>query len=78
MGCADLGTFRVRQLSDSQICQLYQQGLSRTEIGWRAKMYDAEIMVVLRENGIALRSHTESAAMARARRLARERMRKLG
>lgn len=69
-----MGTIRRRQLSDSSICSLYQQGFSRTEIGWRAKMYDAEIMVVLRENGVALRSGTESQAMARARRLARERM----
>lgn len=70
-----MGTFRTRQLSDAAICSLYQQGYSRTEIGWRAKMYDSEILVVLRENGIALRSSSESAAMARARRLARERMR---
>lgn len=69
-----MGSIRRRQLSDLQICSLYQQGFSRTEIGWRAKMYDSEILVVLRENGVALRSSSESAAMARARRLARERM----
>lgn len=69
-----LGSLRKRVLSDAAICSLYQQGFSRTEIGWRAKMYDSEILVVLRENGIALRSSSESAAMARARRLARERM----
>lgn len=70
-----MGSLRKRVLSDAAICALYQQGFSRTEIGWRAKMYDAEIMVVLRENGIALRSSSESHAMARSRRLARERMR---
>lgn len=70
-----MGTYRRRQLSDASICSLYQQGFSRTEIGWRAKMYDSEIMVVLRENGVALRSGSESQAMARARRLERERLR---
>lgn len=72
-----MGTYRTRQLSNSAICSLYQQGFSRTEIGWRAKMYDSEILVVLRENGIALRSSSESHAMARSRRLARERMRQM-
>lgn len=75
MECADLGSIRRRMLSDSQICSLYQQGFSRTEIGWRARMYDSEILVVLRENGVALRSSTESQAMARARRMKRERLR---
>jgi hypothetical protein len=69
-----MGTYRRRQLSDSAICALYQQGFSRTEIGWRAKMYDSEILVVLRENGVQLRSSSESQALARSRRLARERM----
>jgi len=70
-----LGTFRKRLLSDSRICELYQQGFSRAEIGWNARMYDSEILVVLRANGVALRSSSEVYAMSRARRLARERLR---
>jgi hypothetical protein len=70
-----MGSRRKRMLSDMEICALYQQGFSRTEIGWRAKMYDSEILVVLRANGVQLRSATESAAMARSRRLERERIR---
>lgn len=57
---------------------MYAEGFSRTEIGWRAKMYDSEILTILRANGVQLRSSSESAAMARARRLARERMRQQG
>jgi hypothetical protein len=70
-----MGTHRRRMLSDLEICALYQQGFSRAEIGWRARMYDSEILVVLRANGVALRSSTEAQAMARARRLERERLR---
>jgi hypothetical protein len=70
-----VGTYRRRQLSDAAICSLYQQGFSRVEIGWRAKLYDAEVTAILRANGVALRSSTEAQAMARARRLERERLR---
>lgn len=69
-----MGTFRKILLSELQVCKLYAEGFSRTEIGWRAGLYDAEVMAILRANGVALRSSSESAAMARARRLARERM----
>lgn len=61
-------------LSDMAVCKLYQEGFSRAEIGWKARLYDAEILVILRANGVQLRSSSESAAMARARRLAREGM----
>jgi hypothetical protein len=73
-----VGTFRRRQLSDSRICELYQQGFSRAEIGWHARMYDSEILVVLRANGVALRSASEVYALSRARRMERERMRARG
>jgi len=70
-----VGSFRKRMLSDMEICQLYQQGFSRSEIGWRARLYDSEILVVLRENGVQLRSSGESRALGYARRLERERLR---
>lgn len=70
-----MGTFRKRLLSDAAICQMYQRGFSRAEIGWQAKMYDSEILVVLRANGVALRSSSEVYALARARRTERERLR---
>jgi hypothetical protein len=70
-----MGSFRKRLLSDMQICQLYQQGFSRVEIGWRAHMYDSEVLVVLRENGVQLRTSGESRALGYARRLERERIR---
>lgn len=62
-------------LSDMAVCKLYQEGFSRAEIGWKARLYDSEILTILRANGVQLRSSSESAAMARARRQERERLR---
>jgi len=58
-----------------EVCRLYAAGFSRCEIGWRARLYDREVTAILRANGVALRSSTEAQAMARARRLERERLR---
>lgn len=70
-----MGSIRRPLLSDMAVCKLYQEGFSRTEIGWKARLYDSEILVILRTNGVALRSSAESQAMARSRRLERERLR---
>lgn len=70
-----MGTRRTQVISDSLICRLYRDGLSRTEIGWRAHLYDKEVRDILTTNGIPLRSAAESHALARARRLRREQMR---
>lgn len=67
-----MGTRRVQAISDLLICRLYIDGLGRTEIGWRAHLCDKEVCDILKANGVPLRSHAESAAMARARRLRRE------
>jgi hypothetical protein len=72
-----VGSIRRRVLSDMQICQMYQQGFSRAEIGWKAKLYDPEILVILRANGIALRTSGEARALSYARRRERERLRGL-
>lgn len=69
-----MGSIRKRLLSDLEICRLYQQGFSRAEIGWKAKLYDPEILVVLRANGVALRTSGESRALSYARRRERERL----
>lgn len=70
-----MGSRRKQTLSDMEICRLYAAGFSRTEIGWRSSLYDKEVMAVLQANGVRLRSSGESAAMARSRRLERERLR---
>jgi hypothetical protein len=70
-----VGTIRRQLLSDMAVCKLYQEGFSRTEIGWKARLYDSEILVILRNNGVALRNSSESQALARSRRLERERLR---
>lgn len=69
-----MGSFRVQAISDSLICRLYQDGLSRSEIGWRAHLYDKEVLAILRTNGIPLRSAAESQALSRQRQLARARL----
>jgi hypothetical protein len=63
-----VGSFRIPQLSDLAICKLYADGFSRTEIGWRAKLYDREILAILERNGVPLRSHADARALSAARR----------
>jgi hypothetical protein len=63
-----MGTFRKPLLTDSIICRLYADGMSRAEIGWRAKIYDHEILIILRRNGIAIRNSVEGQVISRARR----------
>jgi hypothetical protein len=71
-----MGTFRVAQLSESAICKLYVDGFSRTEIGWRARLYDREVLAILERNGVQLRSHADARALSAARReRTRERLR---
>lgn len=67
-----MGTRRVQAISDMLICRLYADGLSRAEIGWRAHLYDKEVIAILQANGVPLRSAAESHAMARLLRLRRE------
>lgn len=69
-----MGTIRKQLISDMEVCRLYREGFSRTEIGWRARLYDAEVRAILARNGVPLRTPADSQAMARSRRLAREQM----
>jgi hypothetical protein len=71
-----MGSFRIPALSDLAVCKLYAEGFSRTEIGWRARLYDREILAILERNGIPLRSHADARALSAARReRTRERLR---
>jgi hypothetical protein len=63
-----MGTLRKPLLTDSIICRLYAEGMSRCEIGWRARIYDSEILVILRRNGVAIRNSVEGQIISRARR----------
>lgn len=58
-----------------EVCKLYAEGFSRTEIGWRGRLYDAEVLAILQRNGVQLRSHADARALSAARReRTRERM----
>jgi hypothetical protein len=67
-----VGSFRTARLSEMEVCRLYVEGFSRTEIGWRSRQYDREIIEILQRNGVPLRTSTDSQALARARRLRRK------
>jgi len=64
-----MGSFRIPRLSEMEICKLYSEGFSRTELGWRSRQYDREIIEILQRNGVPLRTSADSQALARARRL---------
>lgn len=64
-----MGSRRRRRLSDSAICKLYVvDGEPRSMIALRAGLYDAEVLDVLRRNGVSIRSPAEVRALASAAR----------
>lgn len=63
-----MGSFRIPRLSEMEVCKLYAEGFSRTEIGWRGRLYDAEVLAILQANGVPLRSHADARALSAARR----------
>jgi|1185.fasta_scaffold357403_2 hypothetical protein len=64
----DMGSRRIRLLTDSQICRLYRDGASRTEISLRSKLLDHEVCAVLRANGLAIRNSVEGQRISKERR----------
>lgn len=64
-----MGSIRKQLISDLELCRLYAEGFSRTELGWRSRLHDAEVRAILERNGVPLRTSADSQALARARRL---------
>jgi hypothetical protein len=56
-------------MSESAICKMYLDGFSRVEIGYMARMYDRQILEILKRNGIAIRHTAEAMRLARLNRL---------
>lgn len=61
-----MGTRRASRLSDSAICAAYRANEARDLIAMRAGLLDREILEILRRNGVQLRDHAQSRALAAA------------
>jgi hypothetical protein len=72
-----MGSLRSPRLSESAICASYIAGESRFTLCLRARLYDRELVEVLKRNGVPLRSDAEWRAISEARREAYRQRRKL-